>query len=104
MSQGSGTSSEAIQSAKRAAADAQQAYLDAHDDQIRNGSDNDKRRIRLQARKVGSSKYEEELVNAIYSSEAEKQLLLALIQSAQEETERIREDLRQLEEEDDEQS
>ncbi len=97
MSQESSPNSAAIRAAKRSAAEAQQAYLDAHESEIGNGSDNDKRRIRLQARKAANAKYEEELVNAIYAGEAEKELLLALITSVQEEAEKVHDELRQIE-------
>lgn len=96
-SQGSSSQSETIQAAKKSAAETLQAYLDAHETEMRNGSDNDKRRIRLQARKAANAKYEEELVNAIYGCDAEKELLLALISSAQEDAAKVREEIHQLE-------
>lgn len=97
MSAGSSSEPPAIRQAKRSAAETKQAYLDAHEAEIQNGNDNDKRRIRLQARKAANAKYEEELVKAIYEGEAEKELLLALIQSAQEEAKNVREEMRKLE-------
>ena len=100
MSEGSSSDSAAVQAVKQIAAAAQQAYLDEHEDEIQNGTDKDKRRIRLKARQIRSAKYKEELENAVRSTETEKQLLLALIESAQEESKRIREELARIEEED----
>lgn len=71
-------------------------YLEAHSEEMDNGTDGDRRRIRLHAKKAGNEKYEEELQRAIEETEAEKQQIKELLEACQAESERMREELRSM--------
>ncbi len=85
-----------VKEAREAAAIATQTFLDENEEEMRIGTDGDRRRIKLHARQAGNKKYEEELSKAIEKTEADKQELMNLLFAVQADTERMLEELRQL--------
>lgn len=92
-----------VKAAREAAEIETQNFLDANEEELRTGTDGDRRRIRLHAKQAGNKKYEEELTTAIEETEADKDHLISLLSVVQADTERMLEELQQLKLESDQQ-
>lgn len=91
------TDSPLVKAAREAAEKVVSDFLDSHTEEMRVGTDGDRRRIRLHADQAGNRKYEEELTKAIERTEADKEQLKDLLVAVQAETGRMLEELRELE-------
>lgn len=85
-----------VQKAKLSAELEKVLFLQSCSNELRSGTAADRRLIELQANQVFNQCYEKELIDAIRSSETEKEQIKDLIKAVQAESEQMRQELNQL--------